>query len=103
VSSFVSFKVPRDVKERMKRLWKYVNRAEELRSYLITRVKELEGEVNVIGNSPCLLRKRGRMLRKSKTLNDTLMHNRDGAGKLPLCKGRNSLLSNENVDEEVAV
>ena len=59
MSSVVSFKVPREVKKRMKRLWKYVNLAEELRSYLVTRVKELEREVNVIGNAPYLLRKMG--------------------------------------------
>jgi len=46
LSSVVSFKVPRKVKERMKRLGKYVNWAEELRSYLIRRVEELEREVN---------------------------------------------------------
>jgi len=42
----VSFRVPKEVKERMKRLRKYVNWPEELRAYVIRRVEELEREIN---------------------------------------------------------
>ena len=46
MSEVVSFKVPREVKLRMKKLEKYVNWSEELRKFLIKRVEELEREVN---------------------------------------------------------
>jgi len=46
LSEVVSFKVPREVKLRMKKLEKYVNWSEELRKFLIKRVEELEREVN---------------------------------------------------------
>lgn len=47
MSAVVSFKVPADVKKRMERLKKYVNWNEELRSYLIRRLEELEREINI--------------------------------------------------------
>lgn len=47
MSSVVSFKVSVHVKRRMERLKKYVNWNEELRSYLIKRLEELEREVNM--------------------------------------------------------
>jgi len=46
LSEVVSFKVPREVKLKMKKLEKYVNWSEELRKFLIKRVEELEREVN---------------------------------------------------------
>lgn len=46
MSEVVSFKVPREVKLKMKKLEKYVNWSEELRKFLIKRVEELEREVN---------------------------------------------------------
>mgnify|MGYP000436243823 CR=1 FL=1 len=46
MSEVVSFKVPREVKLKMKKLEKYVNWSEELRKFLIKRVEELEREIN---------------------------------------------------------
>jgi len=46
LSEVVSFKVPREVKLKMKKLEKYVNWSEELRKFLIKRVEELEREIN---------------------------------------------------------
>lgn len=46
-TSVVSFKVSRELKEKMKKLSKYVNWAEELRSFLKRRVEELEREINI--------------------------------------------------------
>jgi len=46
LSEVVGFKVPREVKLKMKKLEKYVNWSEELRKFLIKRVEELEREVN---------------------------------------------------------
>jgi hypothetical protein len=47
LSSVVSFKVPKEVKEKMKKLGKYVKWSEELRNFLIKRVEEAEREVNM--------------------------------------------------------
>ena len=46
MSEVVSFKVPREVKLKMKRLERYVNWSEELRKFLIKRIEELEREIN---------------------------------------------------------
>ena len=46
LSEVVSFKVPREVKLKMKRLERYVNWSEELRKFLIKRIEELEREIN---------------------------------------------------------
>jgi len=45
VSEVVSFKVPKDVKRRMKELKPYVNWSDELRSFLIKRLEEVEREI----------------------------------------------------------
>jgi predicted DNA-binding protein len=47
MSSVVSFKVPREIKEKMKKLKKHVKWSEELRNFLIKRVEEVEREVNM--------------------------------------------------------
>jgi DNA-binding transcriptional regulator GbsR (MarR family) len=47
MSSVVSFKVPREIKEKMKKLEKHVKWSEELRNFLIKRVEEVEREVNM--------------------------------------------------------
>jgi DNA-binding transcriptional regulator GbsR (MarR family) len=47
MSSVVSFKVPREVKEKMKKLEKHIKWSEELRNFLIKRVEEVEREVNM--------------------------------------------------------
>ena len=46
LSEVVSFRVSREVKERMERLKGYVNWPEELRAYVTRRVEELEREIN---------------------------------------------------------
>jgi hypothetical protein len=59
MSSVVSFKVPREVKEKMKKLGKYVKWSEELRNFLIKRVEEIEREVNMREVVEMLRRTRG--------------------------------------------
>jgi hypothetical protein len=47
MSEVVSFKVPKQIKEKMRRYADRVNWAEELRKFVMNRVEELEREDNV--------------------------------------------------------
>lgn len=47
MSDVVSFKVPREIKEKMKRYSKQVKWSEELRSYIIERIRSIEAEDNL--------------------------------------------------------
>ena len=47
LSSVISFKVPKEIKEKAKKLKRYVNWSQELRDYFIRRVQEVEREVNM--------------------------------------------------------
>jgi hypothetical protein len=47
MSSVISFKVPREIKEKMKKLEKHIKWSEELKNFLIKRVEEVEREVNM--------------------------------------------------------
>ena len=44
LSEVVSFKVPREVKEKMKALKNKINWSEELRKYVVKRIEEMERE-----------------------------------------------------------
>jgi len=47
LSSVISFKVPKEIKEKAKKLKHYVNWSQELRDYFIRRVQEVERDVNM--------------------------------------------------------
>jgi DNA-binding transcriptional regulator GbsR (MarR family) len=47
MSSVVSFKVPREITEEMKKLENHIKWSEELRNFLIKRVEEVEREANM--------------------------------------------------------
>jgi len=47
MSDAVSFRVPREVKEKMKRYSKQVKWSEELRNYVIERIRSIEAEDNL--------------------------------------------------------
>ena len=47
MSEVVSFKVPREIKEKMRKYSKRVKWSEELRNYVIERIKRMEAEENL--------------------------------------------------------
>ena len=47
MSEVVSFKVPREIKEKMRKYSKMVKWSEELRNYVIERIRAMEAEENL--------------------------------------------------------
>ena len=47
MSEVVSFKVPREIKEKMRKYSKRVKWSEELRNYVIERIRRMEAEENL--------------------------------------------------------
>jgi predicted transcriptional regulator len=47
LSVVVSFRVPKDLKRKMDELRKYVNWSEELRKFIMNRIREIEQEIAI--------------------------------------------------------